>query len=178
MTKPPRQEFERKFLVMPKLLPNPLPTGRRYVQGYLTLEPFQVRIRFVDGQDARLEIKGPNNFESDPLPLPQDQAEYLLRQGLAAGSALVEKNRHVFPQEVDGLYWELDVFLGANDGLIVAEIEMPAMDYVLLPDNLPAWLGPEVTDDSRFKNKRLATQSFGTWSENERLEIRQKMGLV
>jgi CYTH domain-containing protein len=177
MTKPPRQEFERKFLVLPKLLPQPLPTGQRYVQGYLTLEPFQVRIRFVDGQDARLEIKGPNNFESDPLPLPQDQAEYLIQQGLAAGSALVEKNRHVFPKESDGLYWELDVFLDANDGLMTAEIEMPAMNYQLAPERLPKWLGPEVTDDPRFKNKRLATRPFGSWPENERQEIRQKIGL-
>jgi adenylate cyclase len=178
MTKPPRQEFERKFLVLPKLLPNPLPTGKRYVQGYLALEPFQVRIRLVNGSDARLEIKGPANFESDTLPLPLDQAEYLLKNGLADGSALVEKSRHVFPQEADGLCWELDVFTGTNDGLFMAEIEMPSLDYVLPPGYLPAWLGPEVTDDPRFKNKKLTLRPFGSWPESERREIRQKMGRV
>ena len=175
---PPRQEFERKFLVLPKLLPNPLPPGERFVQGYLGLEPLQIRIRVIDGRRAFLQFKGADCFESDSLPLPLDQAEYLFQHYLVPGTTLIEKDWHRFPDGPDGRYFELHVFQGTNEGLFVAEIEMPSLDYILSPERLPAWLGPEVTDDPRFKNKKLTLRPFGSWPEKERQEIRQKMGLV
>ena len=76
-----------------------------------------------------------------------------------AVSGLVEKTRYRIPQ--GDLAWEVDVFEGANAGLVVAEIELPdEARPVLLPD----WVGQEVTTDPRYYNSSLSERPFTTWS--------------
>lgn len=167
--KPPRQEFERKFLVKVRLLPEPQPPCKETCQGYLQLEPLQIRVRIVNDDRAVLEIKGPDNFESSSLELPLRQARYLLQRHLAEGSMTVEKCRHYYPGP-HGLQWEVDIFEGRNAGLVVAEIELPSPQYKL-PKRLPPWVGREVTDDPRFKNKNLARRPFKSWPKRERQAV-------
>ena len=85
--------------------------------------------------------------------------------------------RYEIPAGFDGLSWEVDIFKGDNAPLLVAEIEMPEKDYPLLERELPAWLGEEVTDDPRFKNKNLAVRPFKTWPKSEQKKTLKRMGL-
>jgi adenylate cyclase len=74
---------------------------------------------------------------------------------------LIEKWRHRLIYENGE--WEIDEFLGENSGLIIAEIELGAVDQQFA---LPPWIGEEVTDDLRFYNFRLAVEPWGCWPEN------------
>ena len=177
LTEPPSTEYERKFLVLLDNLPKEMPEPLRFVQGYLGIEPLQYRIRFVGDNEAKLEIKGPRKFESSPMPLPLDQARYLLDNYSVEGSSLIEKDWFSFPASFDGLLWEIHWFLGYNQGLVVAEIEYPEEYYVIPPDQIPEWIGPEITDDNRFKNKVLTFHPFKDWPEEEQQDTLSKMGL-
>jgi CYTH domain-containing protein len=71
---------------------------------------------------------------------------------------LLEKRRYHF--EHDGRTWEVDEFLGANEGLVVAEIELDTPDAEF---SMPSWIGIEVTNDSRYFNSNLSMSPFTTW---------------
>ena len=118
-------EIERKFLVRDVSAVRDA-TGVPYRQGYLSTVPERtVRVR-VAGEHAFITIKGTNvgatraEFEYE-IPLADAQA--LLRMCLPP---LVEKTRYRIDH--GGLTWEVDVFEGENDGLVVAEVELPAAD--------------------------------------------------
>ncbi len=72
---------------------------------------------------------------------------------------VVEKTRHHV--EYDGMLWEIDVFEGANGGLIVAEIELDSEDQGF---SLPPWVGEEVSGDARYLNSSLAINPYRNWS--------------
>jgi adenylate cyclase len=59
--------------------------------------------------------------------------------------------------------WVIDQFIGDNEGLIVAEIELRSEDQHFAA---PPWLGREVTGDSRYLNSALAALPFNRWDEN------------
>ncbi len=150
-------EIERKFLV-----DGPLPDcpGRSIVQAYLNLDPQRtVRVR-IEEDEATLNIKGKSiggglarpEFE---YPVPAADARAMLE--LAEGSA-VEKVRHRLPAGPHT--WEIDVFRGDNQGLIVAEIELEDEEETF---DRPAWLGREVTQDHRYKNASLAQHPYRDW---------------
>jgi CYTH domain-containing protein len=48
--------------------------------------------------------------------------------------------------------WELDVFHGAFEGLVVAELELDTEDQHI---ELPDWVGKEVTLDPNYLNSNL-----------------------
>jgi CYTH domain-containing protein len=58
------------------------------------------------------------------------------------------------------LTWEIDEFLGDNAGLIVAEVELKSEDQAF---DRPAWLGDEVTGDTRYYNANLIKKPFTRW---------------
>ena len=62
--------------------------------------------------------------------------------------------------EHDGLIWEVDEFLGDNQGLVVAEVELDREDR---PFTKPAWVGEEVTHDPRYYNASLVANPFTKW---------------
>lgn len=157
------QEIERKFLVQGEGWRTP--TGARYRQGYLSLEPTRtVRVRTVekpdDGQPhGYLTIKGKAVDLARPeyeyeIPL-QDAHELLDR---LCQRPLIEKIRHRLP--VGAVVWEVDEFLGDNAGLVVAEVELRSADQAF---HKPAWVGQEVTDDPRYLNANLVTRPFTSW---------------
>ena len=149
-------EIERKFLV----------TGDAwrsapavfYSQGYLNRDKSRtVRVR-IAGEEAFLTIKGQSvgasraEFE---YPIPLWDARELL--GLCE-QPLVEKYRRKILFE--GLVWEVDEFLGENQGLVVAEVELPSeMAYFTKPE----WVGQEVTEDPRYFNSNLSKAPFSSW---------------
>jgi adenylate cyclase len=71
---------------------------------------------------------------------------------------LLEKTRY-YVQHHDHL-WEIDVFSGENEGLIVAEIELKSADEQF---SLPDWAGKEVSDDPRYYNVCLVNHPYKDW---------------
>lgn len=61
-----------------------------------------------------------------------------------------------------GRFFEVDVFYGENEGLVMAEIELESPNEAF---ERPAWLGREVTGDRRFYNSHLLRNPFKLWRE-------------
>lgn len=148
-------EIERKFLVSAAWRPSG--PGRALRQGYLSLDPARtVRVRRA-GDAAWLTIKGlgdgPSRPEFEyPIPLADAEALLALTLGQVCKTRYLERcGDHVF---------EVDVFEGANVGLIIAEVELAAADEAIAR---PPWLGAEVTADPRYFNSALAAHPFSTW---------------
>jgi adenylate cyclase len=145
-------EIERKFLVTGEGWKQQVESSTRIRQAYLaTTDRVSVRIRIVDDEKAFVTIKSaqPGKTRSEyEYPVPVADAEDLIRLRC---SGLIEKRRHRVPQ--GGLCWEVDVFAGRHEGLILAEIEFPTDDADV---ECPEWIGREVTDDKRYYNADLA----------------------
>jgi CYTH domain-containing protein len=158
-----KEEIERKFRVHQDQLP-PLPPGAELAQGYLSFTPnVRVRTEIAPGgaRKAYLTVKGPGLVGRDEFEyeIPFEEGDALL--GLAQ-SAIVRKTRHLLPADPPDLKWELDVFAGENEGLIVAEIEIPAADqHYARPD----WLADDVTEDPAYKNSALSQHPYREWGE-------------
>lgn len=151
-------EIERKFLVTGEGWRQPATAQTRFSQGYLSRDPARtVRVR-IAAERAFLTIKGATQgatraeFEYE---IPLADAQQLL--AMCAGP-VVEKIRHLCV--FDGMTWEVDEFLGANAGLVVAEIELQSESQTFAH---PAWLGAEVTGDARYVNANLAVNPFLSW---------------
>ncbi len=150
-------EIERKFLVRDAAVLDGI-EGVAYRQGYLSLDPERtVRVRRA-GDRAFLTIKGRTvgatraEFEYE---IPLDDAEAMFHLCVAP---IIEKVRHRVPHA--GRTWEVDVFGGANEGLVVAEVELPSEVAIVV---LPPWVGDEVTDDPRYYNANLAGHPYRDW---------------
>jgi CYTH domain-containing protein len=70
----------------------------------------------------------------------------------------ISKTRHIV--YTGEMKWEIDEFHGANDGLVVAEIELVTEDQAFA---LPDWIDREVTDDPRYFNSNLIEHPFSKW---------------
>ena len=70
----------------------------------------------------------------------------------------LDKHRYRVPS--GGFVWEVDVFAGANAGLVIAEVEMPTADTAV---TLPPWVGEEVSGDERYYNAYLARHPYARW---------------
>jgi adenylate cyclase len=151
-------EIERKFLLQGDAWRG-LGQAVLLRQGYLSSTRERVvRVR-IEGEQAMLTIKGANVGATRgeweyPIPLA-DAAELL--DGLCE-QPLIEKVRHRI--EHAGMVWEVDEFLGANAGLIVAEIELATEDQ---PFEKPDWVGAEVSGDARYYNANLISHPFSQW---------------
>ncbi|MFO7652722.1 MAG: CYTH domain-containing protein [Candidatus Krumholzibacteriia bacterium] len=152
-------EIERKFLVATEAwrheARDPLPLR----QGFLLASPdLVVRVRLTAAGGTIAVKQGHSHRERSEweYPIPASDAAELLE---ACPLPLIEKTRH----HVDhaGRVWEVDVFHGANEGLVVAECELPAADA---PLELPPWVGQEVTGDERYYNASLARRPYRDWA--------------
>lgn len=163
-------EIERKFLLADDGWRAVISHGERMTQGYLVgaealrmgAARASVRVR-VAGDAAWLNIKqavtGVARAEYD-VPLPVAEARELL--ATLCGGVLEKVRHHV---HAGGVEFEIDEFAGANAGLVVAEVELRAVDQ---PVPRPAWLGREVTDRARYYNVNLIQHPFCDWTEAER----------
>lgn len=152
-------EIERKFMVCGDAWQALVETRRRIRQGYLSQAGgTTVRVRRKD-DTATLTIKGPPDGLSRvelEYPIPIDHAEYLLTD--VCDRPPVEKLRHrIWAHDT---LWVVDVFLGANEGLVTAEVELRHPDEKV---SLPRWLGREITGDRRFHNSSLYRTPFREW---------------
>ena len=151
-------EIERKFLLQSDAWRS-LAAGIRYRQGYLSsAKERTVRIRTA-GDASFLTIKG--------LAAGATRAEYEYAIPLEDGNEmldtlaeqpLIEKVRYTIAY--GNAVWEIDEFLGENQGLVVAEVELSSEDQ---PFDRPEWLGEEVTGDPRYYNSSLVAHPYSRW---------------
>lgn len=153
------QEIERKFLVKGDEWREGA-EATRFRQGFLSTDPERtVRVRAA-GSKAWLTIKGKTvgarrtEYEYE---IPVSDAEHLL--DALCERPLIEKTRyHV---RVGQHTWEVDVFEGENEGLVVAEVELENETDTFEP---PSWVGEEVTRDPRYFNSNLVRNPYANWS--------------
>ena len=163
-------EIERKFLLCDDSWRGAIERSERLAQGYLIgaqalrdgSARSSVRVR-IAGDRAWLNIKaarlGIERAEYD-YPIPADDADAMLTT-LCDGA--LQKIRHYVT--VEGVLFEIDEFQGDNAGLIVAEVELPAVDA---PFPHPQWLGRDVSALARYYNVNLIAHPYARWTQAER----------
>ncbi len=154
-------EIERKFLILNHDWQEYTRSELHIVQGYLATNEFSsTRIRI---QDDKANI----NIKSATLGIERTEFEYaipvidaqLMIDELCV-KPVIEKTR--FLVEHMQHTWEIDVFSGDNEGLIVAEIELSSTDETF---EKPSWLGEEVSNDARYYNACLVKHPYKTWNQ-------------
>jgi CYTH domain-containing protein len=150
-------EIERKFLVKGdgyKSL-----RFKIYRQGYLSTETkHTVRVRTV-GRKAFITIKGKRvgisrtEFEYEiPYSDAKEMLEFLCER------PIIEKTRYIV--KYGELTWEVDEFMGENQGLVIAEVELESEDQKI---HLPPWVGEDVSKDPRYANSNLVRNPYKSW---------------
>jgi CYTH domain-containing protein len=152
-------EIERKFLVVGDFISHST-SSSRISQGYLSSNPDRtVRVR-VRGDKGYLTIKGRSSSDGTSRyewekEIPADEAVELLK---LCEAGVIDKTRYIVP--VCGHMWEVDVFHGDNEGLVMAEIELSSTDEEF---EMPAWAGDEVTGDVRYYNAYISSHPYKDW---------------
>lgn len=153
------QEIERKFLVKGEFKSEAFKSVR-ITQGYLNSLPERtVRVRIRDDQGfitikGKADATGVSRFEWEK-EIAVDEAGELLKM---CEPGVIDKTRYLI--NVGERTFEVDEFHGDNDGLVMAEVELPCEDA---PFDRPQWLGKEVTGDSRYYNAMLVKNPFKNW---------------
>jgi adenylate cyclase len=153
-------EIERKFLVLSNEFITEAFAKNKIAQGYLSTDPERtVRVR-IKGNTGFLTIKGEGNVSGAARyewekEIDLVDAEQLLK---LCEKGVIEKIRYEI--SVGKHIYEVDVFEGENDGLIIAEIELETENEVF---EKPSWLGIEVTGDERYYNAFLSKNPFCNW---------------
>ncbi len=162
-------EIERKFLVCNDAWRAQV-NGRIAIrQAYLATDgKASVRIRIRDNTSGTLSVKSRpaslRRLELEfPVPVLEAEAMIALRHG-----AVIEKLRHLVPH--GDLTFEVDVFSGENDGLIIAEIELhDEHQEIALPD----WIGAEITGQSQYYNSALVLRPYQSWPQHAAIADRR-----
>ncbi|OZD55560.1 hypothetical protein CH252_06815 [Rhodococcus sp. 06-1477-1B] len=153
-------EVERRFLVDPSLLPH-LQDPKRIVQAYLVTDPkspVRVRLTDADEDNALVTIKGERvgfgRLEYQAL-IPRPVGDSFVH----ACSNVVIKDR--YSHVADGLTWEIDIFLGDNAPLVIAEAEVSGADGENFLRHLrpPKYCIQEIVSN-RFNNEVLAEHPY------------------
>ncbi|AYD02300.1 CYTH domain-containing protein [Neorhizobium sp. NCHU2750] len=150
------KEIERKYLVRNDGWRSQVSSSSSFLQAYIASgKDRSVRIRIMDEERARLTIKiGRNLFARDEFEydIPLSDAREMSVQALGV---VLEKTRHRVP--FGDHVWEVDVYAGTYDGLVVAEVEIAdEKDQPAIPD----WIGQEITGDRRYSNVTMATEDL------------------
>lgn len=153
------REIERKFLVIGAAWRKAASAPVRLQQAYLALDgKAAVRVRISGADQAFLTVK------SNEAGIARDEFEYEIpvadARAMMALSVTAPIDKQRYTVTVDGMVWEIDEFAGANAGLVIAEIELPAEDT---PFTKPDWAGKDVTDEPRYYNAALARKPFSVW---------------
>jgi adenylate cyclase len=154
------QEIERKFLVKGDFKPF-VTKQTKIVQGFLSTVPERtVRVR-IKGTQGFLTIKGIGNASGASRYEFEKEISLQEAQELMAicEPGVIDKTRFIVPA-ANGLVFEVDEFYGENEGLTVAEIELPSEDTSFTK---PEWLGEEVTGDVKYFNSMLMKNPYKNW---------------
>ncbi|REG89517.1 CYTH domain-containing protein [Winogradskyella sediminis] len=153
-------EIERKFLVNSDAFKAEANTHYIIKQGFLNSDKARtVRVRLKNDK-GYLTVKGKSSanglsrFEWE-TEISKLEAEALLK---LCEPGIIDKTR--FEVTKHGHIFEIDVFYGENEGLIMAEVELNSESETFLK---PEWLGKEVTGDIRYYNSMLSKRPFKEW---------------
>ena len=149
-------EIERKFLVANETWRHGCVRSQHLRDGLIAVsDQRKVRVRLYDDH-ATLTIKsvedGPSRCEFE-YEIPAADAEELLRNH--CGEYVLAKTRHYVPYK--GFTWEVDVYEGLLNGIIIAEVELDRIDAAL---PLPSWIGREVTGDPHFRKINMLKRAL------------------
>ncbi len=152
-------EIERKYLVVNDKWKLHVESEATLKQGYLaTLPNASIRVRVAKGS-AHLNIKsvtlGISRSEYE-YEIPLEEGEEILAN-LTAGP-IIDKVR--YKVRCGNHIWDLDLFHGDNEGLIVAEVELDAEDETF---EMPEWAGEEVSGDPKYYNASLVKRPYCDW---------------
>jgi adenylate cyclase len=152
-------EIERKFLVINDLWRESVISHSRLQQGYLANQPnASVRVRVAD-DCAYLNVKsttiGISRLEFE-YEIPLQDAREMLAQ--IAEKPFIDKIR--YRVRCGEHIWDLDLFEGENQGLVVAEVELESEDQTF---EMPLWAGEEVSADTRYYNVNLIKHPYSRW---------------
>ena len=154
------KEIERKFLVKSDEWRS-VADKKLYRQGYLYINlGGVVRVRTVSDK-GYITIKSQrNNLTRDEFEyeISFEDADYMLSH--LCLKPLIEKYRTKI--NYNGIIWEVDDFIGENEGLVIAEIELEFENQKI---DLPNWLGAEVTNDPRYFNSNLVNMPYSKWKD-------------
>ncbi|WP_349435921.1 CYTH domain-containing protein [Pararhizobium sp. A13] len=157
------KEIERKFLVASERWRGAADRGTRLLQAYVvTMDDRSARVRLMNDERAKLTIKISNGsmtrdeFEYD---IPVADAKEMMSKAIGL---VIEKTRYEVKH--GGFVWEVDVYGGAHEALVIAEVELNAEGDT---PELPSWLGAEVTGDPRYSNQFLATNPLASRDDHE-----------
>lgn len=153
-------EIERKFLVKDTSFIKKNNSKHYIKQGYLNSNKKRVvRVRVFD-EKSFLTIKGSSNASGTTRY--EWEKEISLKDGkqllLLTEEPAIEKFRYLIKNTIHT--YEVDVFLGDNKGLIIAEIELKSEDEKF---EKPTWLGEEVTGQKKYYNSNLSKKPFKYW---------------
>jgi adenylate cyclase len=153
-------EIERKFLVASEDFKSAASRKTTIKQGYLNSDPDRtVRVRLRDSEGfltvkGRSSEDGLSRFEWEK-EINSEEAEELLK---LCEPGMIEKIRYEI--EVGKHIFEVDEFLGENEGLLLAEVELSSETEEF---QKPSWLGPEVTGDLKYYNSYLIKKPYNSW---------------
>ncbi|HEY5604213.1 MAG TPA: CYTH domain-containing protein [Gammaproteobacteria bacterium] len=152
-------EIERKFLVLNDDWRTLAARQKAVKQGYFAGGgKASIRIRLA-GESANINIKSAAldvTRKEYEFAVPYEDAREMLER--LCEKPLIEKTRYYVPY---GRHvWEVDEFTGDNAGLVVAEIELAAVDESF---EKPPWLGREVSQDTRYYNVCLVKHPYKDW---------------
>lgn len=154
------KEIERKFLINRNQL-GFLENGTSIKQGYIsTQDKTSVRVR-ISGEKAYLTLKGEtmgvtrSEFEYE---IPVIDAEQIITE--LCGGRVVQKTRYLVTH--CNHTWEVDIFHGDNDGLVIAEIELESEEERF---EIPDWVTSEVSGEPKYYNSSLLDNPFKNWGK-------------
>lgn len=156
-------EIERKFLLKNDTWKSEADNGTQFVQGYLVgSKKSSVRIR-IEGDNAFINIKSATldiTRKEYQYEIPVSEARELLKT--LCEPPLIDKTRYIVNK--GSHKWEIDVFAGDNDGLIVAEIELNHENEQF---DKPDWIGKEVSEQQRYYNVCLVKHPYKDWQTKD-----------
>jgi CYTH domain-containing protein len=150
------QEIERKYLVRNDAWRDDIASSSRFLQAYIAVaDDRSVRVRIMDDEKAKLTIKiGTELFSRSEFEYEIPLAD---AKDMAAGATGIVLDKTRYTVEHQGYVWEVDVYSGIYDGLVVAEVELQSETE---RPPIPDWIGEDVTGDRRYSNAVMANQDL------------------
>ncbi len=157
-------EIERKFLVKGDGYRTEAYKYYDMIQGYIANDNGRsVRVRITDNE-ALVTVKGP----SDRKGMTRyewnhsiDRKEALELMELCQGGK-IEKRRYLVHSGPH--VFEVDEFHGANEGLVIAEVELFSEDEIFKKLD---FIGEEVTGDHSYYNAYLTQHPYSGWKKGK-----------
>ena len=148
------KEIERKYLVINEEWGKiEKPNFLLIYQGYIMdQEGTTIRVRYTNEKGFLTIKSNQNGISRDEFEyeIPFDDAVNIY-ENLCSKKLIKRRYKITYYEKL----WEVDVYLGKLEGLIIAEIELNSEEETIL--ERPIWIGDEVSYDTKYSNTSLAS---------------------